>query len=119
MSTNDVWPRRLRPAPRSRAARHITQRQHGKCGRTQLFRGFVVADFHLSSHDIDDAFLCGSGIRAASGIGRKVRRDRFLRVLRAHRSGVRISRLKISLRLLLDHIGRNAGGLSKRFRRFA
>ena len=38
VETNDVWPRRLRPAPRSRAARHITQRQHGKCGRTQYPR---------------------------------------------------------------------------------
>ena len=61
----------------------------------------IVANLHLSRHDIDDAFFCRRSVGSAASEGNQVSGDFFLGVLGRH--GGRISgRLQISVRLLLN-----------------
>ena len=74
----------------------------------------VMADVLLRRHDGNHPLLGRRSVRTTLGIGSKVSDNLFLRILRTECGRIWISRLKISLRLLLEHIGRDAGCLGER-----
>ncbi len=76
--------------------------------------GLIVTNLHLCGHDVDNALPGRWSLGTTFNVGGEVARNVLLGVLRAHFRRIRIGRLKVCLRLLLQHFRRDPGRLCDR-----